>query len=111
MYENIEKYKDKKLKDTLTGEVRTAVMQGISDLVRERIENGTIDKTKLPFLKQVILTIRDNDDFWKYFKVHLSSQYGYNLNEIEEFTEDKYITNIVISDSIDTDDYWILVTN
>ena len=31
-------------------------------------------------------------------------------NEIE-FTEDKYITNIVISDSIDTDDPWILVTN
>ena len=31
-------------------------------------------------------------------------------NEIE-FTEDKYITNIVISDFIDTDDPWILVTN
>lgn len=41
------------------------------------------------------------------------SKYKYHAksyNEIE-FTEDKYITNIVISDSIDTDDSWILVTN
>jgi len=82
------KYKDIKLKETLPNEVRTSIIQGISDLVSERIENGSIDKSKIPFLKRVILTIRDNDDFWKYFKVHLSSQYGYNLNEIDEFTED-----------------------
>ena len=41
------------------------------------------------------------------------SKYKYHAksyNEIE-FTEDKYITNIVISYSIDTDDSWILVAN
>ena len=41
------------------------------------------------------------------------SKYKYHAksyNEIE-FTEDKYITNIVISDSINTDDSWILVAN
>ncbi len=41
------------------------------------------------------------------------SKYKYHAksyNEIE-FTEGKYITNIVISDSINTDDSWILVAN
>uniref|UniRef100_UPI003FEE458C hypothetical protein n=1 Tax=Candidatus Ventrenecus sp. TaxID=3085654 RepID=UPI003FEE458C len=28
-----------------------------------------------------------------------------------EFTDKKYITNIVISDAVDTDDPWILATN
>lgn len=41
------------------------------------------------------------------FKIQISCK---TYNEIE-FTEDKYITNIVISDSINTDDSWILVAN
>ena len=41
------------------------------------------------------------------------SKYKYHAKSYNkiEFTEDKYITNIIISDSIDTDDPWILVTN
>ena len=41
------------------------------------------------------------------FKIQISCK---TYNKIE-FTEDKYINNIVISYSIDTDDPWILVTN
>lgn len=41
------------------------------------------------------------------------SKYKYHAKSYNkiEFTEDKYITNIVISDSINTDDSWILVAN
>ena len=41
------------------------------------------------------------------------SKYKYHAKSYNkiEFTEDKYITNIVISDSINTDDPLILVTN
>ena len=54
---------------------------------------------------------KEGHKIWKW--LNELPKYKYHAkayNEIE-FTEDKYITNIVISDSIDTDDPWILVTN
>ena len=54
---------------------------------------------------------KEGHKIWKWlnelpkYKYHAKS-----FNKIK-FTEDKYITNIVISDSINTDDPWILFSN
>lgn len=54
---------------------------------------------------------KEGHKIWKWLNELPKYKYhAKTYNEIE-FTEDKYITNIVISDSIDTDDPWILVTN
>ena len=54
---------------------------------------------------------KEGHKIWKWLNELPKYKYhAKTYNEIE-FTEDKYITNIVVSDSIDTDDPWILVTN
>ena len=54
---------------------------------------------------------KEGHKIWKWLNELPKYKYHAKAYDEIEFTEDKCITNIVISDSIDTDDPWILVTN
>ena len=54
---------------------------------------------------------KEGHKIWKWLDELPKYKYPATAYNNIEFTEEKYITNIVISDSIDTDDHWILVTN
>jgi len=66
-----------------------------SDLVRELAKQATLRKNEgtLTYDQKVLITkvleeLSSNDRFWKYFRIHLSNQYGYKINEKEEYIED-----------------------
>ena len=54
---------------------------------------------------------KEGHKIWKWLNEFSKYKYHAKAYKEIEFTEDKYITNIVISNFIDTDDPWILVTN
>ncbi len=63
------------------------------------------------FLTLLHFDKKEGHKIWKWLNEFSKYKYHAKAYDEIEFTEDKYITNIVISDYIDTDDPWILVTN
>ena len=82
------KYKGQKLGNIPINTIRTEVALAINTSRKRRVEDGTWDNSKDDLLIRVLRAIKTNDNFWKAFRIYLSNQYGYNINEIEDFVED-----------------------
>ena len=62
-------------------------------------------------IKVLYFDKKEGHKIWKQLSDLPKYKYHATVSNDIEFTEEKYTTNIVISDSVDTDDPWILVTN
>lgn len=81
-------FKGTKLNNISSGGVRTALINAFGTKVRGRIANKNMNQEQFDLLKQVALELKNNDDFWKLFRIRLSNEYGYNINDIEDFQDD-----------------------
>ncbi|MCK9429717.1 MAG: hypothetical protein M0R17_06900 [Candidatus Omnitrophica bacterium] len=102
-------FKGVKGKDIDKLAIRDTLIREFAKQIRLRRENGTLSPEQKELLGRVLINLRDNDKFWKLFRISLSNQFGYNINEEEDFIEDIELlekswdnTDIVTKDPLST---------
>jgi hypothetical protein len=82
------KYKGVKGSDVIVDQIRTEIRKEFWLQYTQRKKDGNITPDQETLILKALRELRDNDKFWKYFRIHLSNQYGYNINEQEDYIQD-----------------------
>lgn len=81
-------YKNLKVKDIAENKIRQDILANIGRKGRKAAELGQLSNSQKELLFKLRDEVRNNDAFWKLFKVQLSQNNGYNIHEIDDYQDE-----------------------